>query len=439
VLGLLEVDGGVEPILRTALEFGARYRSEGWGAGATVLVAMANVLPHLDAYDRALALVHALAFVSRDTRGHAPRFAEPALGDADVPLDRLAGWYRRFVETRSSDAAERVLATAVATGDLAAVEAMQFAAVTDHVFIDEGHTLDFTNKAYEALALVGIDKAHELLPSVVSQTCAADRAEESSEWQHPIDLARLVAECESVLPSALRRAHGEFDDVAPLAWTILGDDPEAVTAAIVESVAHGATPEQLGRAVALAAALRLVRFHVQNDHGDWNTVHHAFTTANALHQALSRNATPELLRGVVHSALRVHLDRFLNIPAARLPDTTAGDLAELAECFETQGDVDRAGSVAWGFLAGGGDRAALIAALGHGLLAEDAEFHWFQVYEAAVRQALAWPEGSDEAALVLVGMARFLAAHTPTRRELPTVVRIAARLRRGEHVFEEED
>ncbi len=438
VLGLLEIDDGVEPILRTALDFGARYRTEGWGAGATVLVAMANVLPHLDPSDRALALVHALAFVSRDTRGHAPRFAEPALREADVPVDRLAGWYRRFVETRSSDAAERVLATAVATGDLAAVESMQFAAVTDHVFIDEGHTLDFTNKAYEALALVGVDRAHELLPSVVSQTCAADRAEESSEWQHPVDLARLVHDGEAALPVALAHARGTFTDVAALAWTILGEDPEAIVAAIDESIAAGATPEQLGRAVAYAAALRLVRFHVQNDHGDWNTVHHAFTTANALHQSLSRNPTPELLRGVIHSALRVYLDRFLNVPAARLPDATTGTLAELATCFETQGDVDRAGAMAWGFLAGGGDRGALIAALGHALLAEDAEFHWFQVYEAAVRQSLAWPVGSDESALVLVGLARFLAAHTPTRRELPTVVRIASRLRRGERVFEEE-
>jgi len=41
-------------------------------------------------------------------------------------------------------------------------------------------------------------------------------------------------------------------------------------------------------------------------------------------------------------------------------------------------------------------------------------------------------------ALILAGTARFLAAHTPTRRELPQVVRIAARLRRGEDVFEEE-
>jgi hypothetical protein len=79
-----------------------------------------------------------------------------------------------------------------------------------------------------------------------------------------------------------------------------------------------------------------------------------------------------------------------------------------------------------------------MASLGHALLAEDAEFHWFQTVEAAARQFAAWPPGSEEAALILAGAARFLAAHTPTRRELPQVVRIAARLRRGEELFAEE-
>jgi hypothetical protein len=37
--------------------------------------------------------------------------------------------------------------------------------------------------------------------------------------------------------------------------------------------------------------------------------------------------------------------------------------------------------------------------------------------------------------LVLVGVARFLAAHTPTRRELVTISRTAVRLRRGEDLF----
>ena len=53
-----------------------------------------------------------------------------------------------------------------------------------------------------------------------------------------------------------------------------------------------------------------------------------------------------------------------------------------------------------------------------------------------MRQFHAWPEGSEEGALILAGCARFLAAHTPTRRELSQVVRIATRLRRGESLFE---
>ena len=85
---------------------------------------------------------------------------------------------------------------------------------------------------------------------------------------------------------------------------------------------------------------------------------------------------------------------------------------------------------------GGGDPALAVAMLGRALLAEDAEFHWFQTYEAAVRQFHAWPAGSEEGALIVAGTARFLAAHTPTRRELSQVVRIATRLGRGEVLFE---
>ena len=99
--------------------------------------------------------------------------------------------------------------------------------------------------------------------------------------------------------------------------------------------------------------------------------------------------------------------------------------------------VDEAGAIVYGWLQSGGDAASVVRALGSALLAEDAEFHWFQTYEAAVRQADAWPSGSEQVALILAGTARFLAAHTPTRRELAQVVRIAARLRRGEALYEE--
>jgi nitrite reductase/ring-hydroxylating ferredoxin subunit len=438
VLGLLEAGVSPAEIVRTGIDFGAAYRSNGWGAGLTVLVAMANLLPHLDADDRALALVHGLAFVSRDTVNHAPRFPVAPLPTNDVPMPRLASWYRRFIDTRSSDSAERTLATALTdAGRLADVEAMMFAAVTDHVFVDGGHTIDFTNKAFESLDHLGKDAAPQVLPTLVLQTTQASRSEEFSEWRHPHDLVRLAAETVDRLERPAT-AH-ERIDVGALAWELLADDPYAVADALARAHDAGATDEELGRAIAFAAALRIVRFHVRNDHGDWDTVHHSFTAANALHQALRRNPNPALRRACVQNALRVYLDRFLNVPAARLPRAQSGDLDRLAECFDAQGMVDEAANEAYGFLKGGGSRAALVAALGRALLAEDAGFHWFQTVEAAVRQATAWPEESEESALILVAVTRFLAAHTPTRRELPTVVSIAARLRRGDALYEDED
>ena len=99
--------------------------------------------------------------------------------------------------------------------------------------------------------------------------------------------------------------------------------------------------------------------------------------------------------------------------------------------------MDEAGTIVYRHLMSGDDPAVVIALLGRALLTEDAEFHWFQTYEAAVRQFHAWPAGSEEGALILAGAARFLAAHTPTRRELAQVVNIATRLRRGEALFED--
>jgi len=455
VIGLLMAGTDPTEIVRVGLEFGIANRREGWGSGLTVLVAMANLLPWLPADDRGLALVHGLAFVSRDTRNHPPAFTLTPLGgnaDSVQAPARLASWYRRFIETRSGSAAERTLVTALAgstpdgtASGHAATEAevadMMLAAATDHVFLDGGHTLDFTNKAFEALELLGWDLAADVLPTLVDQTAGANRAEESGSWRHPHDLAALVRDTEQRLMATLACAGAGIDDpagVSALGWRLLGDDPVEVTDALIAAADAGATPEQLGRALALAAALRITRFHTQNDFGDWDTVHHGFTAANALHQCLRRHPSPEAARGVVHGALRVYLDRFLNVPAARPPVADGADLADLQACWDGQGGVDRAGAIAYGYLRAGGEPRDLVAALAHCLLAEDAAFHWYQTVEAAVAQYQAWPAGSEEGALILAGTARFLAAHTPTRRELPQVVRIAARLRRGDDLFEED-
>ena len=155
VLGLLEA--GVQPadIVRVGLDFGTRYRRRRLGRRAH-RARRDGQPPSPPRRGRPRARAHARARlrVARDTSNQPPRFDLDPLDDGVDP-DRLGEWYRRFIETRSSDAAERSLATAIASGNTDDVEAMMFAAVTDHVFIDGGHTIDFTNKAFEALGYVG--------------------------------------------------------------------------------------------------------------------------------------------------------------------------------------------------------------------------------------------------------------------------------------------
>ena len=64
-----------------------------------------------------------------------------------------------------------------------------------------------------------------------------------------------------------------------------------------------APPGAAGPGRRLAAALRITRFHVQNDFGDWDSSTTASPPPTPSTSALRRHPCPELLRGVVHVAL----------------------------------------------------------------------------------------------------------------------------------------
>ena len=169
---------------------------------------------------------------------------------------------------------------------------------------------------------------------------------------------------------------------------------------------------------------------------------HTFSYANALHQMLKRAESTEMLRGVYHGAMRVYLDRFLNVPAARLPNPSAGEagdghMEEYLLLLNQQQQVDEAGRLVNSFLASGGEPGLLFRTLAESLVREDAEFHSFQMLEAAIRQ---YGERTDvgEQRILMVAAARFLAAKAPTQRELLQTLQIAQRLHRGEAVYEED-
>ena len=104
------------------------------------------------------------------------------------------------------------------------------AAATERAFADTGHSLDFINKAFECLDLIGWEHATAVLPTVVGQMVAARGAEESTAWRQPVDLVALCDKAGTELPellAAARSVHGWSDHTA-LARELLGDDPVAI-------------------------------------------------------------------------------------------------------------------------------------------------------------------------------------------------------------------
>src|SRR5262249_29649762 len=158
-----------------------------------------------------------------------------------------------------------------------------------------------------------------------------------------------------------------------LVATMLAEDPAATVAALVQALEDGAGSMALSSALAYAAALRVARFHTSNEFGDWITVLHTFTYANALHQSLKRAPSAEALRGVFHGAMPLYLDRFLNMPAAPLPPSAAPATAdalleELLALLNRQQEVNAAGALAYRYLALGHPDDRLIETLGRTLL-----------------------------------------------------------------------
>jgi hypothetical protein len=438
-------------IVRQVALFGARNR-DGWGVGLTILTALANLLPVLPEEEAYLALFHGARRVAADCDGEAPRRDRAPLGSRPDPA-ALKRWLRRWTNVRHREAAERTLLTAIASGLSPAVLAdALLAAETERAFADTGHSLDFINKAFECLDLIGWEHAAAVLPTVVGQMVAARGAEESTAWRQPIDLVALCEEAASQLPeqfAASRRPQG-WSGHAALARELLGDDPAGIVDALRAAIRAGATPVDLSRSLAYAAALRVARFGNANEHADWETAHHVLTYANAIHQMLKRIGTADTdsyvtaVRGILHGAMALYLTRYLNVPPARIAGESGDRLddlpadaetirAALLDAFDRQRQVDLAARLVARHLTLGHSPQALIATLAHAVLREDAGFHSYQMLEAGVRQFAAWG-GGEHGRRILVAVARYLAAHSPTERAALQTADIARRLMRGDEL-----
>jgi nitrite reductase/ring-hydroxylating ferredoxin subunit len=449
VVGLVEANVPEADIAQIGIDYGTTY-GNGWNPGLTILTAMTRILPKLDKTGTILALYQGLLRIARDSSGRGQRHLLSPLPSNDVSITRLMEWYRNCIEVRDTQGAERILLTAIrkdATDEQLAE--MMLIAVTDHFYLEGGHTFDFHNKAFEALQFMKKEKRGKVLSSLVPLLGNPTRSEELHQWQAPINLVAPLNEAFEKINqrSSIEDRPLTEDEEGQILQQLLNDDPLETTELLTRVLMNGGHPAHVAQLVALAAAERIVRFHTQNDFGDWIAVLHTFTYAHAVHERLAHSTNPLLIRAIYHGAMRIYLDRFLNVSAASRPkDIKLIDPAQpekLLDVMNQRQNVNEASGWVIGFLHNQGSPQQLINQLGHALLREDADFHTFQMYEAAVSEYDGWELRTDSFAerareTMLLAATRFLAAHAPTAREQSHTARIASRLYRGEKLFEEE-
>jgi nitrite reductase/ring-hydroxylating ferredoxin subunit len=449
-------------LFRKGLEYGTRYRQEGWGPGLTILTCMMNLAPYSRREDGPRALYHGLSAVASDCSGQPPRFAVSPLPDVKSSADvrTLKRWFRHFIEVRDADGAERCLVTAIRAGTKPHILAdMLFSAATDHRYLDSGHVLDFTNKAFEALDVVGWDLAEQVLTSLVTLYAQATRMEERSSWRHPVDVVALLNDCFDKLPAVLEKGKQSRTTWKASKATIdvlLGDNPKAIVNVLVESLQDGAKQEELAAIVAYAAALRIAQFPITNEYSDWDTTLHTFTFANAVQQAICRlPSSKELLRAIFDVAMSNYLNRFLNVPCVALPSekeepinnrdsesNRRNMMDRFLDTLDKRHQVNEAAKMVATCLSTQQGEKELSEILVHALLREDRSFHTIQMLEATFRQKtelqrLQVLEDIKPISHILIAAARYLAAHTPSARAQGQTFEIAWRLHQGGKLYEE--
>jgi nitrite reductase/ring-hydroxylating ferredoxin subunit len=449
IIGLLESRVETSQIVKEVALFGVANRDD-WTSGLTSLTALANLTPRLSRETAYLALCQGARRVASDCAGQPARRERRPLETSALDLATLMRWLRYWTLVRHRDGAERTLRTAIYGGATPPeIADLVFTAATDRVYAGTGHLVDFANKAFEALDLIGWEHAEEVLPSIVDQLVTSRGGDEQNAWRHPHDLVPALRAVEEQLPELLRRgSEKRWDNVLGLSESLLGDNPFQIIDALKEAITAGARPEQLARALVYAAALRIARFGTANEFGDWITALHTFSYCHALDCVLRRTSSPQVLRGVFHGAMSVYLDRFLNIPPAPLPgdrrslDNEPRDADELLKRFldllDQRHEVEAAARIVARYLRLGHPVEPLIDTLTLVAVREDADFHTFQMLEAAVGQFERWPD-CPERQHFLIAAARYLAAHCPTQRTQYQSARVALRLHRGDDLYEQDD
>ena len=446
VAALRQTGATPQEIIQQGLYYGAHKTSEGWSSGIAILTLAANLWDDIAPEDQNLFLVHGLTQISMRTSGSSrrQRFPFPRSG-SDQGLDTFKRWFRTFIDQRHHGAAERILLT-LHDRDCGKETLADFVltAATDFYFTGDGHALDFANKMFEALDYVEWVGADEIMRPIVVDLVSRTRHEETSRWADSVPaLEDIFTRLDSIWQD--NQQNEATLDIAEFSQLMLGDDFAPILVRIEKALRAGVPPTALCRAMTYAGAVRTLRFHLKNE-GDWHDVANIYSYGHALYCTFQYAGSKELLRAIFHGAVFLTYLRWLNMPAARVPqpgqslDETFdsdeamlkrfGEFADFQKVYEAEILVNQ-------YLEEGRDIKKLRHALAHIMLREDAELHMFQVLEAAFRH-YDLSDDPEEKRVHLLAATRYITAQKVMKNILWSTEN-AERLQRGELLSERED
>lgn len=267
----------------------------------------------------------------------------------------------------------------------------------------------------------------------------------------------------------------------------MGNDPQLIVSVLLDGFRQGKSEEELAEIVVYAAALRIAQFNIRNEFTDWDAALHTFTFANAVHQCLRRISASmshesqsqypaniqlhELTRGIFDAAMRVYLNRFLNIPPASIPNPNSNSgtvnniekqnamKEELSMLLDKRQQVDAVAQLVADYYGCSSTtnsssnpesqieqkrQSPFMDLIGRLLLREDRSFHLIQMIEAALKQCstinstLSSEEDKHKVKEYhfILAAVRYLAAHSPTMRSQTHTYQTAVQLSLGQNLFE---
>ena len=441
LLSILETSTDLTPVLEDVVGYATNNLNQ-ISEGLTRLGCIANLYPYLSTDVAYQGLFYAIRQIAQETAGSIRHRRKAPLSGEHYDHNQLKEWLHQWVQTRHVDGTERTLLTGLNSSDPDLAD-LVFSVASERLYADGGHLLESCNKAFEFGNRCPDYKA-EIFPLLVGSLTGSRGREESTNWHHPINIIQPLAEVDAELPQVLANNQGKGQATAELRETILGDDPISLINQLLQALKDDVSPDLLAREVCYAAAMRLARFATSNEVTDWFNPQHTFIFCHGASKAIQRSPTPEVVRAIFQGAISVYMDRFLNVPAARLPsernldglaETADALLEKLLEQLDQRSNIDDTAAITATYIARGFPLKELVNTLTLATVREDLDFHTLQVLDAAVQQCAQWDD-PQIVENIMVGVTRNLAAHCPTRRAGQQTARIAAKLQRGEVIYE---